>query len=392
MKRRTLTYAAGAAAAAVALGAMVLYATRPAAPEGVLAGSGQVRGTEVTISARVGGVAEEVAVRESGMVRRGDLIARIDARELEARLAQARAEAEALHARRAELEAQLKGLSTSIDQARIAVQVSRESTEHEIHGAREALGRAEAEVRAAEAEAEQAAKLQSRYAELAKREFVSETYYEDVRTKARAAEARLRAARRAREEALAGVQRAQAAAGEVGIKERDPERLAAERQRIAASLETLAQTEAAARARVAEVEAALADTRLVAPIDGTVMNRLVEPGELLPAGRPIATLIDLDAIYVRVYIPEREIAKVRLGNPARIYADAFPGQAFAGKVVEVAERAEFTPKEAHVKDEREKLMFGVKVAIDNPQGHLKPGMPVDVQIKWQAEAPWPRPR
>jgi len=392
MKPRTLTYAAGAAVGAIALGVVVLYFTRPSLPEGILTGSGQVRGTEVTISARIGGAAEEIAVREGQMVKRGDLIARIDAREIEARLAQARAEADALRAKRAEAEAQLKALATSIDQARIAAEVARGSSEHEIHGAREALGRAEAEVRAAEAEAAQAVKLQARYAELAKREFVSETYYEDVRTKARAAEARLRAARRAREEAVAALERAQAVAGTVRIKEQDPQRLAAERDRINAGIETLARTEEAARARVTEVEAALADTRLLAPIDGTVMNRLAEPGELVPPGRPIVTLVDLGSIYVRVYIPEREIAKVRLGNPARIHADAFPDRPFPGKVNEIAERAEFTPKEAHVKDEREKLMFGVKVAIDNPQGHLKPGMPVDVQIRWKEDAAWRQPR
>jgi HlyD family secretion protein len=392
MKRRTLAYAAAGAAALVALGAAVLYATRTAEPEGVLAGSGQVRGTEVTISARIGGIAEAVAVREGQAVKRGDLLARIDARELEARLAQARAEVEAVRAQRAEVEAQLRALGTSIEQARTGAQVARESSEHEIHGAREALARAEAQVRAAEAEAGEAAKLEARYAELARQAFVSETYYEGVRTRARAAEARLRAAQRAREEALAALELARSAAGAVRIKEQDPKRLAEERQRVAASLETLARTEEAARARVAEVEAALADTRLVAPVDGTVMSRLAEPGELVPPGRPIVTLVDLGALYARVYVPEREIAKIRLGNPARVYADAFPDRPFAGKVVEVAERAEFTPKEAHVKDEREKLVFGVKVSIDNPQGHLKPGMPVDVQIKWKEDATWPHSR
>jgi HlyD family secretion protein len=392
MKRRTLSYAAASAAALVGLGAAVLLATRPSEPEGFLEGSGQVRGTEVTISARVGGVAETVAVREGRTVKRGDVLAQIQARELEARLAQARAEVEAVRARRAEVAAQLAALGTSIEQARVGAQVARESHEHEIHGAREAVARAEAEVRAAEAEAGEAAKLEARYAELAGQDFVSETYYESVRTRARAAEARLRAAQRAREQASAALEFAQAAAGAVRIKEQDPKRLGEERQRVAASLETLAHAQEAARARVAEVEAALDDTRLVAPIDGTVVSRLAEPGELLPPGRPIVTLVDLGALYARVYIPEREIAKIRLGNPARVYVDAFPGRPFTGKVVEVAERAEFTPKEAHVKDEREKLVFGVKVAIDNPEGHLKPGMPVDVKIKWKEDAAWPPPR
>jgi len=390
--RRTLTYASGVAAAAIVVGGAAIYVTRQPAAEGILEGSGQVRGTEVTISARIGGVARTIAVREGQRVKRGELIARIDAREIEARLAQARAEAEALHAKRAEAEAQLRALATSIEQARIGARVSRQSSEHEIHGAREALARTDAEVRAAEAETEQASRLEGRYAELAQRQFVSATYYDGVRAQARTAAARLRAARRAREEALAGLQRARAAAGTVQIRERDPERLAAQRAQVAASLRTLARTEEAARARVAEVEAMLADTRLLAPIDATVMSRLAEPGELVQPGRPIAVLIDLDALYVRVYVPGREIAKIRLGNPARAYADAFPGQPFAGRVVEVAGKAEFTPKEAHVKDEREKLVFGVKVALANPRGFLKPGMPVDVQLKWKEGAAWLRPR
>jgi len=376
----------------VVAAAVVIFLLREPEPRGILRGSGQVQGTEVTLSARVGGIAEAVAAREGQVVQRGDLVAKIDAREIEARLAQARAEAEAVHAKRAEAEAQLKALATAIEQAHIGARVSRESSVHEIHGAREALARAEATVRAAQVEAEEARRLEQRHAELARKDFVSETYYDSVRARAQAAEEKLRAATRAREEARAALEGAQAAAAGVRIKEQDPERLAAEREGVAASLETLASTEDAARARVAEVEATLADTRIVAPIDATVMSRLAEPGELVPAGRPIAALVDLGALYVRVYIPEREIAKVRLGNPARIYADAFPDRAFEGRVIEVAERAEFTPKEAHVREEREKLVFGVKVAIDNPRGHLKPGMPVDVDIKWKEDAGWPRPR
>ena len=86
--------------------------------------------------------------------------------------------------------------------------------------------------------------------------------------------------------------------------------------------------------------------------------------------------------------PEKEIAKVRLGNPARIYADAFPDRYFTGKVEEVAQKAEFTPREVQMQEERAKLVFGVKVTIQNPEGYLKPGMPVDAKIRWKGDAPW----
>ena len=105
-------------------------------------------------------------------------------------------------------------------------------------------------------------------------------------------------------------------------------------------------------------------------------------------GTPIATLIDLSDIYVRVYIPEKDIGKIRLGNPARIYTDAFPDTFFKGEVAEVSQKAEFTPKDVHVEEERTKLVFGIKVKIENPQGYLKPGMSVDVKIKWEENVPW----
>lgn len=143
-----------------------------------------------------------------------------------------------------------------------------------------------------------------------------------------------------------------------------------------------------AAARVKEIEAAFKDTELRAPSGGTVINKLVEEGELVVLGTPVATLIDLSDIYVKVYIPEKDIGKIRLGNQARIYADAFPERYFEGKVTEVSQKAEFTPKEVHMKEERTKLVFGVKVGIENPEGYLKTGMPVDVKVKWMQDASW----
>jgi len=143
-----------------------------------------------------------------------------------------------------------------------------------------------------------------------------------------------------------------------------------------------------AAARVKEIEATLRDTEIRAPSSGTVINRLVEPGELVANGTPVVVLVDLSDLYVRVFVPERHISKVRLGNSARIYADSFPDRSFTGKVMEIAQKAEFTPREEHVKEERTKLVFGVKVAVENPQGYLKPGMPVDVKIKWKDDVPW----
>ncbi len=386
MKRWTL--AAAIAVAAIVLASAAYLVLRPKPTEGILDTNGQVRGTEVTLSAKIAGIADIVAVRDGQLVRRGDLIAQIGSRELEARLAQAQAQAAAAQNLVAELDAQLIVFDTTTEQARLGAKVAAGTSSHEIHRATEALARANAEVAAAEAQAAQDRNTYERFEKLLAQGFVSRNYFNEVEARQLASEAKLKAARRAAEEARAGLAKARAASGEVTIKEKDMQRIAAERARFVAARTTAASRAEVTRARIAEVEAQLADLRIVAPAEGTVMAKLAEPGELVAAGRPIATLVNLEDLYVRVYVPEREIGKIRLGNPARISVDAFPGRVFDGEVSEVAQQAEFTPKEVHMKDEREKLVFGVKVQVLMSDGLLKPGMPADVRIKVDPNVPW----
>ena len=381
LNRKFLRYAAlGVAALLVAAGG-AYFALRPAPPSDVIEANGQVRGTEVTLSARIPGIAEVVAAREGQRVARGELVAQIAARELEARLAQARAQVAAAESLIAELDAQGKVLDVTSGQATLGARVAAGTASHEVHRASEALARVTAEIAAADAQAAQDRKAYERFEKLLGQGFVSRNYFDEVAARTRASEARLEAARQAGEEARAAREKARAASGEVEIRESDVKRIAAERGRLLAARATAANQADAARGRVAEIEAQLADTRIVAPSDGTVMARLVEPGELVAAGRPIATLVNLEELFVRVYVAERDVGRIRLGAPARVSVDAYPGRAFVGAVSEVAQQSEFTPKEVHMKDEREKLVYGVKLRIENPEGLLKPGMPADAKIE-----------
>lgn len=388
VNRRHVYIAAAALAILAALGGAALLALKSGPPSGILEANGQVRGTEVTLSAKSGGVAEVVAAREGQKVEKGQLIAQIGAKETEAQLAQARALADAAEAQLKEVDAATNAADAAIEQARLGVGVTRDTLAHGVHQADEALARVQAEVLAAQAQQAQDRAAYERFAKLAREGFVSENYLDELRTRSRASDARVEASLRAREEARAAWQRARSASGEVAVREKDVQRLQAERSRLQASRATLMAQREAARARAAEIEAVLADMRLVAPSEGTVISRLAEPGELVAPGRPIATLIDLLDLYVRVYVAEKDIGKLRLGNPARISVDAFPGRSFPGRVIEVAQQAEFTPKEVHMQEEREKLVFGVKVQIENPEGRLKPGMPADVRIKWRDDVAW----
>ncbi len=136
--------------------------------------------------------------------------------------------------------------------------------------------------------------------------------------------------------------------------------------------------EAEAAARVARV--ALEDMRLTSPVDAVVTRTHAEVGETVAAGRPVVTLTNLNRPWVRVYVPETAIGRVRLGSVADITVDSFPDRVFKGRVTYVASQAEFTPKNVQTQEERVKLVFAVDVTADNPDDTLKPGMPADVVI------------
>jgi HlyD family secretion protein len=148
-----------------------------------------------------------------------------------------------------------------------------------------------------------------------------------------------------------------------------------------------------AAAAAAEARTALEDLTIRAPVDGTVTGRFVDVGEVVNAGTPLLELTDLGRLYLKGYLPETEIGRVRRGMPARIHVDAYPGEPFAATVTYVAARAEFTPKEVQTVDERVKLVYEVRLHADeNPGGRLNPGQPADAMIRWRDGAAWLPPR
>lgn len=355
---------------------------------GLLEASGQVRGTEITVSSKVPGKLESLTVKEGQSVQTGELLGRIAAAEIEARLEQVKAEQASSESRYAEALASLQTLELTTQQARLNVGITRDAMTHDTHLAREAYQRTDAEIEAAEAELKQAQSNYQRNKALLERQFISQGYFDQVQARVDVSTARLNAARKAREEAAATLQRAEVGRDEVRVRQIEVERLLNERLRLQAVRDGAKGQAMSAQARVKEIEALLADVKLTAPITGTVINRLAEPGELVAPGRPIVTLNNLNDLYVRVFVAEKDIGLLRLGNPARIFVDAFPDRYFTGSISEIAQQAEFTPKEVHMKDERAKQVFAVKVRIDNNQGYLKPGMPADIKLKWKDQVAW----
>ena len=135
-----------------------------------------------------------------------------------------------------------------------------------------------------------------------------------------------------------------------------------------------------ARAALRTAEVRFRDTAVDSPVSGIVLSKNVEQGETVVAGIAVYSLGDLDNPWVKVYVSETKLGLVKLGQKAQIFTDTYPGKAYEGKVTYIASEAEFTPKNVQTKEERVKLVFGVKVSVSNVHDELKPGMPADVKI------------
>ncbi|HUK54020.1 MAG TPA: HlyD family efflux transporter periplasmic adaptor subunit [Candidatus Binatia bacterium] len=124
----------------------------------------------------------------------------------------------------------------------------------------------------------------------------------------------------------------------------------------------------------------LSYTTLTAPFDGVILVRQAELGEIATMGTPVVTLADLDHIWVRVYLPETDLGRVRWGQDVAVRTDTFPGKTYRGKISFISSEAEFTPKSVQTEKERVTLVYRLKVDVENPNHELKPGMPADVFI------------
>ena len=289
----------------------------------------------------------------------------LDDRTAQARLVKAQADAAAADAMTDQCSAELETLCQEVP--------------YGIDAAQAAVTAAEALLQQAQSEEQQARKERDRYWTLAESALIGWEKAEQADLRWRQAQDAITA----RNAALVQARDALKAA-ELG-----PTRSTAKEAQTAAY-------EAAARAAAARVEEArsvLADLTIKSPAAGVVTMRFADIGEVVNAGTPLLEVVDLDRLFLKVFVPEAEIGKVRLGLPAKIHVDAFPDQPFDAEVRNIAARAEFTPKEIQTPDERVKQVYAVKLYLaDNPDHRLTPGLPADAIIRWQDDVPWQPPR
>ncbi|WP_020650262.1 HlyD family secretion protein [Solimonas variicoloris] len=354
-------------AAALVIGAVVvwrLFFSGPSMPEGLLLANGRLEGDTVVVATKLPGRIAELKVREGDTVAAGQVLAQLEDAQLRAKLGQAQAAVAAL-------EAQHQAAQTGL-------QALREQVPLQIAQADAAVRQARATLAKARAAAEQNRRDAQRLEELAQRGTAPAQRAELARLAAVAAEADAAAAEAAQ-------QRGARVADEARL---GPQRVRAQEDQVRALEAQLGQ----ARAALAEAQSVVDDLTIRAPGAGVVTTRIRDRGEVVGAGGPLLEIVDLDRLYLKAYVPESSIGRLRLGLPAQIYTDALPDQPFAAKLGYIASRAEFTPKEVQTTDERVKLTYAVKLYLDaNPEHRLGPGLPADAVIRWKDGVEWKRP-
>ena len=359
--------------------------------------SGNIEVTEAQMSFRIPGRLIERPVEEGDTVRAGQLLARLDTSDQAIGVAQAEANVAYAKAVLAELLAGSR--AEDIDRAASLVSQFRQSlTElqngtrsEEIESGRADLARAKAAEQSAIVQMNQARADYERYSNLYKENSVSKTIFETFQNSYKTAEnmvkeagARTRAATEQLGLLKAGPRKEQIARAEAALKQAEAEYALIKAGPRKENIDQARAKVQAAEESLNHARQQLSYTELVTPTDGVVLSTAAEIGEYLNPAAPVATLGRLDKPWLRAYINEKDLGRIKLNQEVKVTTDSFPGKAYPGRISYISSQAEFTPKTVQTFEERVKLMFRIKVELANPDNELKPGMPADGIIDLKA--------
>lgn len=288
--------------------------------------SGHVEATDVRVATKIAGRLESLLVQEGDVVRAGQVLATIATTDIKLALDQARAER---------------------DQAAAEYRLR-------LMGARkEDIAELEAQIESVRSDLGSAQKDLDRMQDLLAKGSGTTKARDDAATRRDMTAHRLDAMNQSLARMRAGSR---------------PEEKDASRARLAAT-----------EARMAQLEQQLKDATIESPLAGVVTEKVAEPGELLQVGSPLCVISDLANAWLTVYVTGPDLGRIRLGQEARVTTD--DGQTRKGKITFIASQAEFTPKNVQTRDERVKLVYRVKIGLDNQDGLFKPGMPAEARLQ-----------
>lgn len=362
MKRKPLILliVVGAAVAATAL-----YATWFRG-DGALRGSGTVEARDIRVGSKIGGRIDKVLVREGDRVQPGQVLITFDDKELLASLEQSRAAAE---------KAQRGYRQEEIAEARAAAEGAKADYEMKKSGYRkEDIAVAQADLDRAAADEVRTRLDFQRYDALAKNDLVSRQQRDTAEANWKMALAQQQNFHHKLDEMTRGYR---------------PEEISAAEAHYQEALATFEKYKRGnrpedvdlAKAAFSYDQARFRERQVTAPSAATVEVLDVRPGDIIAPNTPVATLLEADQIYVRIYIPETELGRVKLGEKAEVRIDSFPKTVFEGVVEQINQQAEFLPRNVQTREERVHQVFGVKIRINDPEGRVLAGMAADVKLK-----------
>jgi HlyD family secretion protein len=356
--------------------------------------SGRIEGYETNIGAKIGGRVDYIAVREGEYVKKGQLIVKISDDEVQAQLRGAAARFAKSKEQEAESRYQIDVIKSQLKEAGLKVTYSKEDSNSQIEEgeagvseARAKLAQSQAELIQSKADLSLAATRKKRYAMLLEKGAVTtdetdqaNTTYDTSIAMVSAKEHMVEAARKELSSAKANLLKAKATRLNPGMQEAQFTSL--EKQLIQAQyqLKSAPQDSANAKAEEDQINANIAYLTILSPINAVCTARTVEPGAVVSPGQTVLSIIDLDIVYLRGYVPDSQIGRVRIGQKAKVMLDSSPNKPLEGTVIQIDPEASFTPENIYFREDRVKQVFGIKIAIAQPERFAKPGMPADALI------------
>jgi len=378
----------------IGLAVFQLIRSRPEGKKGWLRISGRIEGYEVNVGAKIAGRVEFISNREGEEVKLGQPLVKLSDEDIQAQLRGAEARYQESLSSVSEAEELLKASKEQVEQSKLNVSQAKEDAKGRIEEAaanvasqKALLSQAVANEVQAKADLELARIRKKRYDELVVKGAVTQDEDDQAQATFESDIAIVDARRAAVVAAERQVTSSQAALLQAQSNLLNPPIRV--RQQMANS-RTVAQNAAAllrarnavkdSKAAIDQISANIVYLNIDSPIHGVVTARTVEPGAVVAAGQTVISLINLDTVFLRAYVPDGEIGQVRLNQRALVYYDSNPKHGVEGKIIEIDPKASFTPENIYFRDDRVKQVFGIKIQINNPSNYAKPGMPADADV------------
>jgi HlyD family secretion protein len=377
-------------ACALLLAALIIWRVVrvPDIPDSVVALSGRIEGDDSAIASKSSGRVLEVRFREGDHVNQGDVIATLDDEQIKARENQAQAAVEQAQARVASAEQQIAVLTQQLLQSKLQVTQSGQDAGGRVSQAEADLAAAESDLTQQQANLQLAEFDREAYTRLAQTGAVSQRQGKEASSKADAQAAVVAASRRRVEAARGALMLAKSNLSNPAIRNSQSvaveHQIAQQKAEVSSAQFQLSQ----ARAQLVEAQANRQDLIIRAPFEGTIISRTAEPGEVIATGTSLVTLIDLSKVYLRGFIPEGQVGKVKVGQEAHVFLDSDPNKPLEAYVSRIDPEATFTPESTYFRNDRVKQVVGVKLQLKSGMGYAKPGLPSDGEILVQGDK-WP---